>query len=116
MVMRTKLERFLQRKNRVARKVRGEKDFPRLSVFRSNRFIYAQVIDDESGKTLVSASSKESKDKKGKVDDGAKVGEILAKKAIAMKIKKVKFDKSGYKYHGRVAALADGARKGGLTF
>ncbi len=90
---------------------------PRLAVFRSNRYIYAQLIDDVAGSTLAAASSRESGVTSGKpVDTAAKVGELLAERATAKKIKKVVFDRGGYQYHGRVAALADGARKGGLTF
>jgi len=109
-----KRQRFLQRKNRTAKRI-GRSDLPRLSVFRSNKYIYAQIIDDGKGVTLVSASSNETKDAKTKLESSQKVGEILAKKAVAKKISKVKFDKSGYKYHGRVASLAEGARKGGLV-
>jgi len=91
---------------------------PRLSVFRSNRYIYAQIIDDVKGRTLVSISSRDKsiKDAKFKLEIAEQVGEKLAVKAKAKKIKRVVFDKSGYKYHGQVKALADGARKGGLEF
>lgn len=111
-------EKFLQRKRRVAAKVRGTKERPRLSVFRSNRFIYAQIIDDTQGKTLVAFSSKNKEVSaiKKRQDRAFKVGEAIGKKAIAKKIKKVVFDKSGYKYHGIIKALADGARKAGLEF
>lgn len=112
--MRTK--GFLQRKRRVRAKISGTKDAPRISVFRSNRSIYAQLIDDEKGVTLASASLKEVKVVKGKTEASSLVGEALAKKALAKKIKKARFDKGGYNYHGRVKALADGARKGGLEF
>lgn len=105
---------FQQRKNRVRAKVSGESNYPRLSVFRSNKSINAQLIDDVSGVTLVSVSSKEVKEKGAKTEISFKTGELLAKKAIAAKLEKARFDKSGYKYHGRVAAVADGARKGGL--
>lgn len=80
----------------------------RLNVFRSNKYIYAQIIDDEKGVTLVSS--------KGLKTDGEKVGESLAKKAVVKKIKKVYFDRNGFKYHGNIKILADGARKGGLDF
>ncbi len=109
-----KRQRFLQRKNRTAKRI-GNSDLPRLSVFRSNKYIFAQIIDDKKGVTLVSASSKEAKDTKTKLENSESVGTILAKKAIAKKINKVKFDKSGYKYHGRVAILAGAARKAGLV-
>ncbi len=111
-----KTNKFLQRKKRVRAKVEGVNARPRLSVFRSNKYIYAQLIDDEMGKTLVSASSSQIKEKSAKNNVSEKVGELLAKRAKTKKIKKVVFDRSGYKYHGRVKALADGARKGGLEF
>lgn len=103
-------DNFKQRKARVRAKVFGTKDRPRLSVFRSNKGLYAQIIDDEKGETLVSA-----KGEKG-LQAAAVTGEALAAKALKKKIKKVVFDKSGYKYHGRIKALADAARKGGLEF
>lgn len=91
---------------------------PRLAVFRSNKAIYAQVIDDKQGKTLVAANSGklDKKFKMTKIQQAAAVGEILAKKALLINIKTVVFDRRAYKYHGRVKALADGARKGGLKF
>ncbi len=114
--MKAKREKFLERKKRVRARVVGTKERPRLSVFRSNKYIYAQLIDDESQKTLVSASSSEVKEKKLKMEVAELVGEALAKKALKKKIKKAVFDRSGYRYHGRVAKLAEGARKGGLEF
>jgi large subunit ribosomal protein L18 len=115
--MRTKKEKFIQRKARVKAKVLASPR-PRLSVFRSNKFLYAQIIDDTKGKTLVSVSSKDKEVGKAKtrVEKASVIGEALAKKAIKAKIKKVVFDRSGYKYHGVVKALAEGARKGGLEF
>lgn len=97
------------------RRLRGDSARPRLSVFRSNKQIYGQIIDDKEGKTIVQESSK-NLSKKGmkKTEAAYLVGESLAKKAVAEKLKKVIFDKRSYKYHGRVKALADGARKGGL--
>lgn len=93
------------------------KSRPRLSVFRSNKQIYAQIIDDVKRKTLVSFSSKDlAKMEKDNLSAAKAVGEGLAKKAKAKKIKEVVFDRSGYKYHGRVKALAQGAREGGLKF
>lgn len=118
-------ERRSRRKRRVKVKVVGSLKRPRLSVFRSNKYIYAQIINDQKGITLVSASSrdlkvkneeKEKKTKMSKIDTANKVGEILASKALKKKIDKVSFDRSWYKYHGRVKALAEGARKGGLKF
>jgi large subunit ribosomal protein L18 len=112
-----KKENFLKRKLRVRAKVHGTKVRPRLSVFRSNSFLYAQVIDDEKGTTLTAVSTKEEmfKDKKG-MEKAILAGEEIAKRAKGKKIKKVVFDKSGYKYHGQIKALAEGARKGGLEF
>ena len=105
-----------RRHRRVRRKVVGMPDRPRLTVFRSNTGIYAQVIDDLEGRTLVSASSLEIKESGNKSDIAGKVGELLAAKAKEKNIDKVVFDRGGYLYHGRVKALADGARKGGIQF
>ncbi|MFC1700082.1 50S ribosomal protein L18 [Patescibacteria group bacterium] len=102
-----------KRKLRVRKKIFGTAEKPRLSIFRSNKNIRAQLIDDESGVTLVSANTTSLKGK-SKTEIASKVGEELAKKALEKKIKHVVFDRSGYRYHGRVKALADGARKGGL--
>lgn len=114
--MKTKVERRLKIKYRVRNKINGTAECPRLSVFRSNKQIYAQVINDEEGRTLVAASSLAIKDKMTKSEQAAKVGEELASKAIAAGISEVVFDRNGYLYHGRVKELADGARKGGLKF
>jgi large subunit ribosomal protein L18 len=103
----------LHRKRRIRAKIKGTKERPRFSVFRSLKNIYIQVIDDGSGKTLASADSRKVKAKNG-IDMGEKLGEMAAKKCIDLKIKGVVFDRSGYKYHGQVKAMADGARKGGL--
>lgn len=94
----------------------GSSVAPRLSVFRSSKAIYAQIIDDGSGKTLVFASSLELGAKAKKTDASKEVGKTLATKALAKKISQVVFDRGGYKYHGRVKALAEGAREGGLKF
>ena len=107
------------RHTRVRKKVVGTTDIPRLNVFRSNKNIFAQIIDDEKGVTLVSASSidKELKlENGGNVEAAAKVGELLAKRAKKAKITKVVFDRGGYLYHGRVEALANAARENGLEF
>ncbi len=104
------------RHRRVRKKVAGTPDRPRLSIFRSNKQIYAQVIDDISGQTLVAASSLESGSAEDKRAAANLVGEAIAKKAADSGIKQVVFDRAGYKYHGRVKALADGARSGGLSF
>lgn len=89
---------------------------PRLHVFRSNRFVYAQVIDDAKGVTLAAASEKELKATGTKTEKAQKVGELLAEKAKKAKVTEVKFDRGAYKYHGRIKALAEAARKGGLVF
>ena len=105
--------------SRVRAKVSGTQSVPRLNVFRSNNNIFAQIIDDEASKTLVSASSidKELKlENGGNIEAAEKVGELLAKRAKKAKISKVVFDRGGYLYHGRVKALADAARENGLEF
>lgn len=117
----TRTDARQRRHARVRRKISGSSELPRLNVFRSLTGIYAQVINDEIGKTLVSASTYDSelKDKvKGmnKTEQARLVGETLAKRAIAMGIRQVVFDRGGFKYIGRVKALADGARDGGLKF
>lgn len=106
----------LRRHNRVRAKVLGTKDVPRLSVFRSNRGFFIQLIDDSVGKTLASVDSKELKSKMKKTDAAKEGGKLIAKKAIDKKIGKVVFDRGGYRYHGRVKAVAEGAREGGLKF
>ncbi len=114
-----KLEQRQARKVTIRKKVSGTTERPRLSVYRSLNNIYAQVIDDGSAKTLVAAStlSPELKDAKGKKSERAKeVGKLLAKKCLEAKIDKVVFDRNGFNYHGRVAAVAEGAREGGLKF
>ena len=117
-----KNKKKLKRQIRTRSKVRGTKLRPRLTVFRSNRFIYAQIINDEKGATLVGVSEKELEVKGnppaggGKKERARKVGELLAKKAIAKKINKVVFDRGGYAYRGRVESVAQGARVGGLKF
>lgn len=105
------------RHRRIRRRVRGSSDRPRLSVFRSNKQIYAQVIDDQAGHTLVSASSiEDGLIDDGKIDSAQNVGKLLAERAIQHGISKVVFDRGGYKYHGRVKALAEAARSEGLDF
>lgn len=106
---------------RVRKKVHGTSERPRLNVFRSNKHIYAQIIDDDRGHTLCAASTLDPEvrqriDKGSTVEAARVVGEVLAKRALAKGITKVVFDRGGYLYHGRVAALADGARAGGLQF
>ena len=114
----SKINRRTRIKKGVRKKISGTSEKPRLSVFRSNKEIYAQLIDDENEKTLVAASSRE-KDFTAtgtKAEIAQAVGERLAEKALEAGIEKAAFDRSGYLYHGRVKALADGARKGGLNF
>ena len=113
--MTTKLERRIKIKYRVRNKISGTAERPRMSVFRSNKQIYVQIINDVTGTTLASASSlgMEACPKK---EQAAKVGELLAKNALAAGITEVVFDRNGYLYHGRVQELADAARKGGLKF
>jgi large subunit ribosomal protein L18 len=114
-----KLEQRKARKVSIRKKVSGTTERPRLSIYRSLNNIYAQVIDDSSGKTLAAAStlSPELKDAKGKKSELAKqVGTLVAKKCLEAKIELVVFDRNGFNYHGRVAAVADGAREGGLKF
>ena len=114
----SKLEKRIRIKRRVRGKISGSSELPRLSVYKSNKEIYAQLIDDNSGKTLVSASSREKGvDAKGtKTEVSAAVGKAIATKAIAAGIENIVFDRNGFVYHGRVKALADGAREGGLKF
>lgn len=106
----------LERKKRIRAKIFGTAKKPRLSVFKSLKRIYAQVINDERGKTLVAASLKEisAKSKKNNTKNAEEVGKIIAQKCAKIKISEVIFDRSGYKYHGKIKALADGAREGGL--
>jgi large subunit ribosomal protein L18 len=104
---------------RIRKKVSGSASLPRLSVFRSNADIYAQLIDDSNGVTIAAASSRQkdiAAQKSPKISKSKMVGEAIAKKAIELGMKKVVFDRSGYVYHGRVKAVADGAREGGLDF
>lgn len=104
-----------RRVTRIRKKLRATSIRPRLTVFRSNVNIYAQIIDDSKATTLVSASSKEVKATK-KMEQAQEVGALIAKKATEKKIKEIVFDKGAYKFHGRVKALAEGAREGGLQF
>ncbi len=104
------------RHRRVRKRVAGTSARPRLSVFRSNKQIYAQIVDDIAGQTLAAASSLESEGADDKKSAATSVGQAIAKKASESGIKQVVFDRAGYKYHGRVKALADGARAGGLNF
>ena len=115
--MKNKQEKRHRRHKRVRAKIKGTNNVPRLCVFRSNKHIYGQLIDDEKGKTLLAAKDLEIKKlPKGKTAIAKEVGKLIAKKAIGKKITKVVFDRAGYKYHGRVKALAEGAQEGGLKF
>jgi len=107
-----------KRKTRVRAKIKGVILRPRLSIFRSNRYIYGQIIDDKKGETLVSKNSASLRlqGKYSKTKQAKSVGQLLAKKALKRGIKKVVFDRGAYQYHGRVKALAEGAREGGLEF
>ncbi len=109
--------RKLRRKLRTRKKIMDNLSKPRLSVFRSNTKLYAQIIDDSKGVTLLSIHEKELENNNAKrTEKAGSLGELLAKKALSKKIKEVVFDKGSYRYHGRVKAFAEGARKGGLQF
>lgn len=114
----TKTQRRTRIRRRIRKKVNGDSQIPRLSVYRSNKEIYAQLIDDVSGKTLAAASSldKEVAKEGTKTDVSKAVGVALAKKATEAGVEVCAFDRGGYLYHGRVKALAEGAREGGLKF
>ena len=111
----TKVERRLKIKYRVRNKVSGTAERPRMSVFRSNKQIYVQIIDDEAQKTLAAASSL-GLEKMNKSEQAVQVGKLIAEKAQAAGISAVVFDRNGYLYHGRVKAVADAAREAGLKF
>lgn len=113
----SKEERRLRIRRRIRKTVSGTAESPRLSVFRSNKEIYAQIIDDTTGKTLVASSSRDKEiETKDKLSTATAVGKNLAEKALNSGISSVKFDRGGYLYHGRVKSLANGAREGGLKF
>ncbi len=122
--MLVKQEKRYRRHKRVRAKIFGTNQVPRLCVFRSNRHIYGQLIDDDKGKTIVSANDRELKKTKlkskksgdKKVNPAFEVGKLLAEKAKEKKISRVCFDRGGYKYHGQIKAIAEGAREGGLQF
>ena len=113
-----KRRKRLQRKKHIRKTIEGVAERPRMTVYRSNRNIYVQVIDDRVGSTLASASSREAefKDLKACVEDAGKLGEVVGKRLKEKEISKVVFDRNGYKYHGIVKAIADGARKAGIEF
>jgi large subunit ribosomal protein L18 len=115
----TKPQRLKRRHRRVRKKIMGTAQRPRLAVFRSNKHVYAQAIDDIAGRTLVAASTVEAAQRSGPtatVDAAKSVGLLLAQRAREAGIDTVVFDRGGFSYHGRVAAVADGAREGGLVF
>jgi large subunit ribosomal protein L18 len=116
-----KTQARLKRKQRIRKKIFGTSERPRLSVFRSAKNIYAQVIDDSKGSTVVSASSIEKEIKQqpkfeNKISTARYIGKVLAERAVEKGIKKVVFDRNGFLYHGRVKAVSEGAREGGLDF
>ncbi len=117
MTVATKPAKRLKRRRRVRAKVHGSAERPRISVFRSNRGLFAQLIDDESGRTIASASWTEAELRSLKpMDQSHRIGELLADRAKAAGVERAVFDRGGYQYHGRVKALAEGAREGGLAF
>ena len=108
----------LKRKIHIRKRMTGTQERPRMSVFRSNKHVYVQVIDDSTGVSIVSASNVEAEFKglKNNVENAEKIGEAIGKRLLAKKIKTVVFDRNGYLYHGIVKSIADGARKSGLKF
>ena len=117
MTVMTKPARRLKRRRRVRAKVRGTAERPRVSVFRSNRGIFAQLIDDDAGRTLAAVNWIEPELRSlARMEQAKRAGALLAERAKAAGIEVAVFDRGGYRYHGRVKALADGAREGGLTF
>jgi large subunit ribosomal protein L18 len=111
-----KVTKRLKNKARIRKKVDGNTERPRLAVFRSGRHIYAQIIDDQMGKTLVSYSSLEGNLAKKNLETAKQVGQEIGKRALSKNIKSVVFDRSGYLFHGRIKAVAEGAREAGLSF
>ena len=117
MTVLTKPQRRLRRRRRVRAKVRGSAARPRLSVYRSNRGVFAQLVDDDSGRTLAGVSWTEDELRKlGALEQAKRAGELIAERAKAAGVETCVFDRGGYQYHGRVRALAEGAREGGLVF
>lgn len=117
----TKKEAWFRRKRRVRKKVKGSPGHPRLNVYRSNKHIYAQIIDDTSGHTTVCASTlspelKGAQKYTGNIEAAKKVGELIARKCLEKKIARVVFDRNGFLFHGRIKSLAQSAREGGLKF
>jgi large subunit ribosomal protein L18 len=117
MTLQTKPQKRLRRRRRVRAKVVGTAERPRLSVFRSNRGVFAQLVDDRNGKTVAAVSWIEDDLRKlGSMEQAKRVGELIAERAKKAGVERCVFDRGGYRYHGRVRALAEGAREGGLEF
>ncbi len=117
MAVLTKPQKRLRRRRRVRARIRGSAERPRLSVYRSNRGVFAQLIDDDSGRTLAAASWTEPELRKlDSMEQAKRAGELLAERAKAAGVESCVFDRGGYRFHGRVAAIAEGAREGGLRF
>jgi large subunit ribosomal protein L18 len=113
----TKPQKRLRRRRRVRARIRGSAGRPRLSVYRSNRGVFAQLIDDDAGRTLAAVSWTEDELRKlGSMEQAKRVGQLLAERAKAAGVETCVFDRGGYRFHGRVAAIAEGAREGGLKF
>jgi large subunit ribosomal protein L18 len=117
MTVLTKPQRRLRRRRRVRSRIRGNAERPRLSVYRSNRGVFAQLIDDDAGRTVAAASWTEADLRKlDSMEQAKRAGELLAERAKAAGVESCVFDRGGYRFHGRVAAIAEGAREGGLKF
>jgi large subunit ribosomal protein L18 len=117
MTVLTKPQQRLRRRRRVRARIRGSAERPRLSVYRSNRGVFAQLIDDDAGRTLAGVSWTEDELRKlGTMEQAKRVGQLLAERGKAAGVETCVFDRGGYRFHGRVAAIAEGAREGGLKF
>ena len=117
MTVLTKPQKRLRRRRRVRARIRGNAERPRLSVYRSNRGVFVQLIDDDAGKTLASVAWTEPELRKlGTMEQAKRAGQLLAERAKGAGVEACVFDRGGYQFHGRVAAIAEGAREGGLTF
>jgi large subunit ribosomal protein L18 len=117
MTVLTKPQRRLRRRRRVRARIRGSAERPRLSVYRSNRGVFAQLIDDDAGRTVASVSWTEAELRKlNSMEQAKRVGQLLAERGKAAGVETCVFDRGGYRFHGRVAAIAEGAREGGLKF
>ena len=117
MTVLTKPQKRLRRRRRVRARIRGNAERPRLSVYRSNRGVFVQLIDDEAGKTLASVAWTEPELRKlGTMEQAKRAGQLLAERAKGAGVETCVFDRGGYQFHGRVAAIAEGAREGGLSF